>query len=120
MFSSNYLARMPRRSSSIALACTPPVLQVQCALLHACSQTSFELLHVDLQDGEGEASPGGVGEASSGTQGGDRNDSSSNNSGDNSGSQERGKHEPDHTYEDGSLLFTAESLAKVSFNELEP
>ncbi len=29
-----------------------------------------------------------------------------------------GKHAPDQTFEDGSMLFTAESLAKVSFDDL--
>ena len=35
-------------------------------------------------------------------------------------SVKKGKHDADRTYDDGSLLFTAESLAKVSFDDLKP
>ncbi len=36
------------------------------------------------------------------------------------GGGKQGKFDADQTYEDGSLLFTAESLGAVSFEELKP
>jgi hypothetical protein len=36
------------------------------------------------------------------------------------GGGKQGKYDADRTYEDGSLLFTAESLGAVSFEELKP
>lgn len=74
-----------------------------------------------MQAGEGGASASGAGENSSTTTqssgGGDSGAQPAKPSG---GGQKKGKHEPDHTYEDGSVLFTAETLAKVSFDELKP
>jgi hypothetical protein len=41
-------------------------------------------------------------------------------SGGGGGGGKQGKYDADRTYEDGSLLFTAESLGAVSFEELKP
>lgn len=79
-----------------------------------------------VQAGEGGASASGAGENGSSTTtqssgGGDSGgDSGAQPAKPSGGGKKKGKHEPDHTYDDGSVLFTAETLAKVSFDELKP